>query len=278
MKYLLLATLLFVGCAKETVTVEKGAAFDNTRNEQRLSALEAAQQLDLANDALVEARISALELSLATEISARQSGDEALAQEISALRSQMSASMTALSNDIRNYIDVQISTVNQTNSDLAARVSVLEGLSSTVSSLVNRVTALETGLLATTEDLEAFKLLVNGTYATMDMLTAVEGNVSTLSTMVATLSGTVTSLQTELATKASLVKAPCANAKEMLLKVGNTYYADINTSSLMSVVGISVLGSSSSYIGQLATNTTYTTNDGTNCRFKATPSGNLIQQ
>ena len=108
-------------------------------------------------------------------------------------------------------------------------------------------------------------------------LNAVTGQVTNINTQVINLQNQVNSLTNLVNSQStSIAKAPCSNAKEMLLKVGTKYYAVCHTSAVVNNNGVNLLGNNLSYLGELAQNVRYVTTDGTTCYFKINSSNQLV--
>lgn len=284
MKYLLTA-LLFLGCAKETQTVRVEA--DNSRVE----ALERSLQVNYQNDALLAARVTALEnaqtnannthillqseidaleaqmntasasqqQALQAEINARIAADNALQAQLNALSQLLNSSMTQLNVTVNNYI-------NNGNANQQA----LDSLIASLANLTQRVTLLEQNG-ATDQELQDLRLYVNNNFATISMFQALQNQVSNLNTQVVTLNNTVTNLQTIINGSAmTMVKAPCSNSKEYFIKTNGKFYGAMNMYGQCNEL-------EKVYLAELASNTLYQTTDGTACKFKVI-NGNLVQQ
>lgn len=231
MWYLLsILTLSLIACGgPQTITV--GLTPDQW--EARMAALESLLALNSQNDALLLARVEALEAN-----------DTTLANELASLNI-----------DITNFVNTQIASLGI--GALEARVLAVESMLTTMQTL--------TSTLATRQELSEAMTLISSIYATKAMLDAVEGS---LRGLVTTLDGRVTSLESLVGSSGVvMVKAPCANAKEVFIRTNGKYYADMNILNTTPV---------SSYLAELAVNVTYKTTDGANCRFKVDNNGALV--
>lgn len=297
---LTVALFLFaMGCTKTKTVVVETPKFDNTTNEQRLTALEAAVQINYTNDALLAARVDALEnlqreneqriydlqqdlnyidqqyqaadeeqrAELELERQARLAKDEDLQRQIDEMKGYVDNSIYILGQDITQFVNSQITMVNTDVTSLSSRVLALESVNNTLTMLISQ---LQSGTV-TREEFEAYQALVASVYATKDMLSAVDGRITNLATQVMNVSGTVTNLQTVVSglSSMSLVKAPCNGSTEVYLKVGTKFYGNIGG-------GNGVAGILFSYLSELTAGVQYRSNDGTNCKFKVL-NGTLVE-
>lgn len=279
MKKLLLLPLIMLACSKETQTVTVQA--DNRRVEQ----LERSLQLNFQNDALLAARVAALEAgqSQLTDLqiqinnltaamnSADNTQQQAIQQQIAnynAMQNQinnmqqlMNTSVSQLSVTVNNYI-------NNSNTSNQA----LDALNASMANLINRVTYLENNM-ATDQELDDLRLYINNNFATIAMFNSLSNTVNNLNTQVVNINNTITNLQTIVnnGSGTTMVKAPCSNAKEYFLKTNGKYYAAMNIYGQCNDLDMV-------YLAELAINTLYQTTEGTNCKFKVLSNGTLQQQ
>lgn len=275
MKYLLLLPLFLMACTKETQTVTVQA--DNSRVEQ----LEKSLQLNFQNDALLAARVAALEANqyrfdvLQAEIDALQASQNsqdsniqqligqytAQQQQINNMSTMMNTSMAQLNVTVNNYI-------NSSNVSTQA----LDALNASIANLTQRVTQLEQNG-ATDQELADLRLYVNNNFVTIAMFNALQQQVTNINNTVVNLNNTVTNLNVLVnsGNSVTMVKAPCSNSKEYFMKVGGKYYGAMNVYGQCDDLDMV-------YLAELAVNALYQTTDGTNCKFKVTSSGTLQQQ
>jgi multidrug efflux pump subunit AcrA (membrane-fusion protein) len=299
MKQLILTLVVLVGlgCAKETETVRVEAT---PADNSRVVALEQSLLLNFNNDALLAARVSALEAAqanmtqqhvslhsqiaqlrlemqtadanqqqvLQTEINNRIVADQNLQAQLTTIQQSVGSQISALNVSVTQYVNQQFT--NITNNS-GVQQAALDALNISISNLTNRVINLENNG-ATDQELADLRLYINNNFATIAMFNALSGTVNNLSTQVTNLNNTVTNLTNIVnGQQMTMVKAPCANAKEMFIKVGGKYYAAMN-----------VYGQCEDldkvYLAELGINITYRTTDGMNCNFKVLSNGTLQAQ
>ena len=240
---------------------------NNANLQSQISELSQDTQDNSAQIANLVSQTTTLNNMLQQEIVNRSNADAHLQIQINNLGNYINTQISNLSNTLTQYINTQINNLD---------TNTIQALQQNVINLTNRVNSLEQTSVTQVE-LNAYKVYVNNTYATLAMVNALSGQVNNLNSQVVNLQNQITNLSTLISGQSvSMTKAPCNNAKEMLLKVGNKYYAVYHTAAIVNNNGVQLLGSNLSYLGELAQNVRYVTTDGTTCYFKINSSNQLV--
>lgn len=302
-KLVMVLMLVLAGCAKETETIRVEAK-DGSANDARLQVIEQSLTLNSQNDALLAARVSVIENTLAQhnaehtrlqneinqlrldmqnadqsqqqalqiEINNRIAADANLQAQIQALQTSVNQQISNLNTSITAYINQQLLAVNTNITNLDARITALQAMNQTINNLTVQVNNIVNQNGVTQQQLDALQLYINNNFATISMLNAVTNTVNNLNTQVVNINNSVTNLTTLVnGQQVTMVKAPCSNAKEFFIKIGGKFYGAMNQYGYCDDL-------ERVYLAELAVNTLYQTTDGTNCKFKVTTSGTLQQQ
>lgn len=218
MKYLLLAiTLLMMGCSPEKVTVEKGPDYG-----PRIAAQEALLQLNSQKDALLEARVTALEnradatdatlASVQSTVAANKAAADAAIAALGGVDANLQAQIDALFARVANLeaadagfaisiagitadLNLTIGRVSSLEGNVAGLLTSLGSLSTSLSNLTIRVTQHDVLLATINSQISGMTGQINSLSTS---LTALVGTVGANTTAINTLIGQVTTISSSI--------------------------------------------------------------------------------